>query len=290
MSAVEIASQEAPLAVICGGGSLPRAVADFAAARGRKVVLFPVRGAADPDMMAHYPHHWLYPGQAGRFKRLARAAGCRDVVFIGTMVRPSLWQLRPDATLLSMLPHVLAAFRGGDDHLLSSVGRLFEAQGFRLLGAQEVAPEILVPEGTLSRAQANERDRADIALGFDYLRATGPFDVGQAVVVAGRHILAVEAAEGTDAMLLRVADMRKSGRIGAPAGTGVLVKAPKRGQDKRFDLPSIGPRTVEHAVVAGVAGVAVAAGTTIIAEPAQVVRAADRAKLFVLGVPVGADA
>ena len=100
---------------------------------------------------------------------------------------------------------MLAAFRGGDDHLLSGIGDRFEQHGFRLLGAHEVAPEILVPEGALGRAQPSERDRADIASAFDYLRAAGPFDVGQAVVVAGKHVLAVEAAEGTDQMLARVA-------------------------------------------------------------------------------------
>src|SRR5690606_26240195 len=151
MSGAAPAGEEAPLAMICGGGSLPRAVADFAAARGRKVVLFPLRGAADPAMAARYPHHWLHLGQAAKFKRLAQAAGCRDVVFIGALVRPSLWHIRPDWLAVSLLPRVLAAYRGGDDHLLSSIARLFEAHGFRLLGAHEVAPEILVPEGELAR-------------------------------------------------------------------------------------------------------------------------------------------
>ena len=108
-------------------------------------------------------------------------------------------------------------------------------------------PDILMPEGVLGRAQVSERDRADIALGLDYLHTAGKFDIGQAVVVAGRHVLAVEAAEGTDAMLMRVAEMRANGRVQAPRGAGILVKAPKPAQDRRFDLPSIGPQTVEGA-------------------------------------------
>ncbi len=147
------------------------------------------------------------------------------------------------------------------------MGRLLEQEGFRLLGAHEVAPEILMPEGTLGHMQPSERDRADIALGLDYLHAAGPFDIGQAVVVAGRHILAVEAIEGTDQMLERVATLRANGRLRASAGTGVLVKAPKPGQDRRFDLPTIGPQTVENAARAGLAGIAVVAGATIMAEP-----------------------
>jgi DUF1009 family protein len=159
---------------------------------------------------------------------------------------------------------------------------LIEQVGFRLLGAHEVAPEILVPNGVLGRVTPSERERDDIAFGLAYLRAAGPFDVGQAVVVAGRHVLAVEAAEGTDGMLARVAKLRAKGRI-STAG-GVLVKAPKPQQDRRFDLPSIGPATVDGAARAGLGGIAVLTGGTIMAEPVALAAAADRAGLFVAGV------
>ncbi|MDP2410582.1 MAG: UDP-2,3-diacylglucosamine diphosphatase LpxI [Pseudolabrys sp.] len=282
MNAAPITGQ-GPLAMICGGGSLPLAVAAAVTARGREVVLFPLRGAAEGTAVERFPHHWVHIGQIGKFMRLARAAGCRDVVFIGALVRPSIWQTRPDLGGLMMLPRVLKAFRGGDNHLISGMGRLLEQEGFRLLGAHEVAPEILIPEGTFGHVQPSERDRADIALGLDYLHAAGPFDIGQAVVVAGRHILAVEAIEGTDQMLDRVATLRANGRLRAPAGTGVLVKAPKPGQDRRFDLPTMGPQTVENAARAGLAGIAVVAGATIMAEPDRLVQAADKARLFVVG-------
>lgn len=276
-----------PLAILCGGGSLPQAVADAAANRGRKVVLFPFRGVAGGSWIERYPHHWCYLGQLGKFSRIAAAAGCRDVVFIGSLVRPALWQLRLDWKAILLIPRIVAAFRGGDNHLLSSVANLVEQEGFRLIGAHEVAPEILVPQGALGSTQPAERDRADIAVGFNYLRAAGPYDVGQAVVVANKHIVAVEAAEGTDNMLARVAEMRVAGRIRTPAGVGVLVKAPKRGQDLRFDMPSIGPQTVERAAAAGLAGIAVVAGSTIVAEPDRVVQAADRAGIFVIGESAG---
>jgi UDP-2,3-diacylglucosamine hydrolase len=287
MSAMPPARQEGPLALICGAGSLPLAVADFVSARGRQVLLFPLQGVARPEDYARRPHTWVRIAQFDIFARAARAAGCHELVLIGSLVRPAFWQLRFDLTTLKLLPRIAAAYRGGDDHLLSSGARLLEEQGFRVLGAHEVAPEILVPEGPLGRAQPNERDRADIALGLDYLHATGPFDVGQAVVVAGRHVLAVEAAEGTDQMLERIAALRASGRIRASTVGGVLVKAPKRGQDRRFDLPSIGPLTVQGAARAGLAGIAVVAGGSIVAEPAQLVQAADNAKIFVVGLPVG---
>lgn len=289
MNAAPAAGEEGPLAMLCGGGSLPVAVADKVTAGGRSVVLFPLRGAAEGTAVERFPHHWIHIGQIGKFLRLARAAGCRDVVFIGALVRPSLWQVHPDLKGLRVLPRVIAAYRGGDNHLLSGMGKLLEDEGLHLVGAHEVAPEILMPEGTLGRVQPSERDRADVGLGLDYLHAAGRFDIGQAVVVAGLHVLAVEAAEGTDAMLGRVAEMRANGRVRAPRGTGVLVKAPKPAQDRRFDLPSIGPRTVEGAGRAGLAGIAVVAGSTIVAEFEQLVTAADRANVFVLGVPSGSE-
>lgn len=279
------ATPEGPLAIICGGGSLPLTVAELVTKSGRPVVLFPLRGAAEGDTLDRFPHHRMYIGQLGKFFRLARAEGCHEVVFIGALVRPSIWQVHPDLKGLTFLLQVLAAYRGGDNHLLSGMGKLLEQQGFTLRGAHEVAPEILVPQGTLGGRQPSERDRADIDLGLDYLRATGSFDVGQAVVVVGKHVLAVEAAEGTDQMLARIVEMRANGRVRAAAGSGVLVKAPKHGQDQRFDLPSIGPRTVEGVVRAGLAGIAVTAGSTIVAEPERLIAAADRANIFVIGTP-----
>jgi hypothetical protein len=289
MSSAPVLSQEAPLALICGGGSLPLAVADFVTARGRPVLLFPLRGIANPEDYVKRPHTWVRIAQFGTFERAAHAAGCREMVLIGSLVRPSFWQLRFDWSTIKLVPRIAAAFAGGDDYLLSSVAKLIEEKGFRVRGAHEVAPEILVPQGTLGGRQPSERDRADIDLGLDYLRATGSFDVGQAVVVAGKHVLAVEAAEGTDQMIARVAEMRANGRLRATAGLGVLVKAPKHGQDKRFDLPSIGPQTVEGVARAGLAGIAVVAGSTIIAEPERLIAAADRANIFVIGAPAATE-
>ena len=289
MSAAPAVSQEGPLALICGGGSLPLAIADSVSARGRQVLLFPLQGIARPEDYAQRPHTWVRIAKFGTLARAARAAGCHEMVLIGSLVRPAFWQVRFDLTTLKLLPRIAAAFRGGDDYLLSSGARLIEEQGFRVLGAHEVAPEILVPKGALARVQPSEGERADIALGFDYLHATGPFDVGQAVVVAGRHVLAVEAAEGTDQMLERIAALRASGHIRASTVGGVLVKAPKRGQDRRFDLPSIGPRTVEGAARAGLAGIAVVAGSTIVAEPERLIAAADRTNIFVVGLPAGSE-
>ena len=274
-----------PLAIVCGGGQFPGAVADAVTRRGRRVFLFPIRGWADPEVVARYPHQWVALGQLAAGLRRVHAEGCRDVVFIGNVLRPSLWQLRFDVRTLLLLPRIIQAFKGGDDHLLSNVARIVEEQGLRLVGAHEVAPEILVPAGTLGATAPTARDHADIARGLSLIAAIGPFDIGQAVVVADNYVLAVEAAEGTDAMLARVAALRREGRVRTPARTGVLVKGPKPGQDRRFDLPSIGPRTVEAAAVAGLAGIAVEAAGAITADLEAMTRAADSAELFLVGAP-----
>jgi DUF1009 family protein len=273
---------EGPLAIICGGGSLPFAVADAAKQRGRSVVLLALRGSADAQRVVGYRHHWVAVSQVGTMCRLARRAGCRDLVFIGGVVRPTFGDLWPDVHTLPLLPRLFRLLVGGDSHLLSGVASMFEQQGFRVLGADEVAPQILIPDGPVGRHQPTETDRGDIAQGLAFLRATGPFDVGQAVVMSRRRVLAVEAAEGTDIMLARLAELRSIGRIRAVGG--VLVKAPTPGQDRRMDLPSIGPLTVEGAARAGLAGIAVVAGSTVVAEPEHLAAAADRERLFVLGV------
>jgi UDP-2,3-diacylglucosamine hydrolase len=280
-------AEQGPLAIICGGGAMPFAVADAVKRRGRNVVLFPVRGWVEPQAVARYPHHFIDIGRIGRFRRQASAAGCRDVVMIGTVLRPALRQIRFDWEALRELPSIIRMFRGGDNHLLSILARLFEERGFKLVGAHEVAPEILMPQGSIGNRAPSQRDRADIARGVALLSAMGPFDVGQAVVIAENYVLAVEAAEGTDQMLARIAELRREGRVRAGAGTGVLVKVPKPAQDRRFDLPAVGPATVAGAARAGLAGIAVMADAAIIAEPAEVGVAADRAGIFVTGITPG---
>jgi DUF1009 family protein len=275
---------QGPLAIVAGGGSIPIAVAEAVVRRGRRVVLFPVRGWADPAAVERFPHYWVAVGQGGRLARYAHAEGCRDMVLVGTALRPALTSLRLDWTTLRLLPEIWRAFRGGDDHLLSGVARIFHDLGFRVVGAHEVAPEILMPRGNIGTFGPGQRDLADIARGLALLRAIGPFDVGQAVVVADNQVLAVEAVDGTDNMLERIAELRERGRVATGKGVGVLIKAPKPTQDRRLDMPAIGPKTVEAAARAGLAGIAVVAESTIVAEPAELARAADAAKLFVCGV------
>ena len=274
-----------PIGLIAGGGVLPFSVADSLSARGIDPVLFALKGVCDPLAVARFHHHWISVGQLGRLAKLLRSENCRDLVFIGTLVRPALSEISLDWGTLRVIGRVWAAFRGGDDHLLSGIGRILEQDGFRMVGIKDVAPDLLMPEGNLTRTSPDKDAAADIARGRDVLRALGPFDIGQAAVVIDGHVVAVEDIEGTDGLLARVARLRAEGRIRAKAGRGVLVKAPKAGQDLRFDLPTVGPRTIEGTAAAQLAGMAVAAGNAIVVEPQAMIERADAAGLFVNGFP-----
>ena len=264
---------------------MPFAVAESLTARGIDSVVFALKGACDPRAAERFRHHWISVGQLGRAERLFRAENCRNLVFIGTLVRPALSEIRLDWATLRAIWRVWAAFRGGDDHLLSGIGRILEQDGFRMVGIKDVAPDLLMPEGCVTRKAPDENAAADIAKGRDVLRALSPFDIGQAVIVIDGHVVGVEDIEGTDGLLARVAHLRAEGRIRAKTGRGVLVKAPKSGQDLRFDLPTMGPRTVEGAALASLAGIAIVAGNTIVVEPQAMIAAADAAGVFVTGLP-----
>src|SRR5256886_249141 len=278
---LEIAS---PVGLIAAGGVMPFAVADSLVARGIDPVLFALKGACDPVAVTRFRHHWISVGQLGRAVKLFRSENCRDLVFIGTLVRPALSEIRLDWGTLRVLGRVWAAFRGGDDHLLSGIGRILEQDGFRMVGIRDVAPDLLMPEGCITRVAPDESAAADIARGREVLRALSPFDIGQAAVVIEGHVVGVEDIEGTDGLLARVTRLRAEGRIRARAARGVLVKAPKSGQDLRFDLPTVGPRTVEGAVKAGLGGIAIIAGNTIVVEPQAMIETANAAGLFVTGL------
>lgn len=271
------------LGILAGGGPLPGRVARAARAAGRAVFIVGLQGFAEPGVIAPYPHAMVRLGAAGRILDLLRAAGCRDVVLIGPVRRPSVLDLRPDAEGARILARIGRAAFAGDDGLLAAVVRVLEEEGFRVIGAHEVLAEIVAPRGVLGRAAPDALALADIERGRAVARALGAADVGQGCVVQQGIVLAVEAVEGTDAMLARAAGLAR------PGPGGVLVKLVKPGQERRADLPTVGPRTVAAAVAAGLRGIAFEAGGTLLAERDTCVADADRAGLFLLGVdPDGA--
>jgi len=272
------------IGILAGGGSLPLEFARSAAARGELAGIVALEGTADADF-GDLPVETVGMGQVGRMLEIFRAAGARDIVIIGPAKRPELARLRLDSGFWWHLPAILRILRsGGDDGVLTGVVRFFERQGFRVLGPAEVAPETLAPEGVLTRVKPGPREEADIQLGFEIVRRLGDLDVGQAVIVAGGAVVAIEGADGTNAMLARLA---RTPLAAATEPGAVLVKRPKPGQELRVDMPSIGPGSIAPAKAAGLAGIAVHAGDVLIAERHEVIARADAAGLFVAGVPDG---
>jgi DUF1009 family protein len=269
---------EGPLGVLAGGGALPGRVAAAAEAAGRAVFIVGFEGYADRAVLAPFRHAWARLGAAGRTLGLLRAAGCHEVVLVGPVKRPSLIDLRPDAEGARLLARIGRAAFAGDDGLLAAIVRVLAEEGFRVRGAHEILAEAVAPSGLLGRHAPDAQALADIARGIAVARALGAVDVGQGCVVQQGMVLAVEAAEGTDAMLAR------AGGLARPGPGGVLVKLVKPGQDRRADLPTIGPGTVRAAAAAGLRGIAFEAGGTLVADRAALIEDADRAELFLLGI------
>lgn len=272
------------VAILAGGGDLPPMIADSVIRRGGQVHLVAIEGAATPDIVLRYPHTWVNFAQAGRMFRALRGDGnpstVRNVMVIaGAVTRPDIMQLRPDLGLLPVLVEIAAFIgAGGDDALLTKAIRLFERRGLTVVGVQDVAPELLIGEGPLGTRVPDPAALFDLDRAWEVLDALGDFDVGQGAVVEGGRILAIEGVEGTDRMLDRVADSQRATRA-------VLLKAPKPRQERRVDLPTIGPLTIARAASAGVTGLAVIAGQSLGIQRAAMTAAADRADLFVTGLP-----
>lgn len=267
------------LGILAGGGSLPGSVAAAARAAGRDVFIVGLEGYADPAVLAPYRHAFARLGAVGRIRSLLEANGARDLVLIGAVRRPSTLHLRPDAEGVRFLARLGRAAFLGDDGILRAVIRVLGEDGFRVLGVQDVMAGVLLPEGCLTRAAPDETARADIARACAVAAALGRLDVGQGCVVQQGLVLAVEAIEGTDAMLARAGTLAREG----PGG--VLVKLRKPGQEARADLPTIGPATVAAAVAAGLRGIAASGGGALLVERAATVAAADRAGVFLIGLP-----
>lgn len=263
------------LGIVAGGGALPACLARRAAGQGREVFVLALENHAAGEALGGFPHAWVRLGAAGRALALLREAGVEEVVLAGSVRRPSLAELRPDARTAALLAR--GALRRGDDGLLRTVIEALEGEGFRVLGAQEIAGGLLAPGGSLGRHRPGAEARADIARGAEVLAALGRVDIGQAVAVQAGVVLAVEAAEGTDGLIARAAGLRRQG----PGP--VLVKMAKPGQENRADLPAIGPNTLRALAGGGFAGVAVEAGRCLLLERDRVVCLADRAELFVEG-------
>jgi DUF1009 family protein len=271
------------LGLIAGGGALPVEVARACVDAGRSVFVVRLKGLADPAL-DDYPGVDAAIGELGKMLKALKAAKCASVCMTGVVQRPDFSKLAVDLRGLAALPGIILAARKGDDGLLRAVVRVFEKDGFHIEGAQDVANGLSLGAGPLGQVSPSEEHREDIERALNVAREIGRLDIGQGAVSARGLVLAVEAQEGTDAMLRRVADLPPALRGTPEHLVGVLAKAPKPIQERRVDLPTIGLATVQRAAKAGLAGIVGEAGGLLILDREQVIAEADALGLFIYGV------
>ncbi len=265
------------LGIIAGGGELPRMLIEACRSSGREFFVFALKNHADSPLINEVPHVWLRLGAAGKALKLANEYGIEEIVMGGRVRRPSLAGLRPDWRALRFIFRVTGKALG-DDGLLRYVIDEIESEGLRVIAPDSILTDLKPEKGPLGRHVADQSAECDILRGTAVLNAMSGVDVGQAVVVQDGLVLGIEAIEGTDALLQRCGELRRDG----PGG--VLVKLQKRDQEERTDLPTIGPETIRRAAVAGLRGIAVQAGGSLVLNRDETVRLADEAGLFLIAI------
>lgn len=276
---------DGPVVVVAGAGALPEILVAALAAQGREARVLALAGFAGRALRRRADRTMSLLDVAGVLDQLA-AWRPAAVVLAGGVTRPSPAALASGVAAWRNRRELADIFARGDDHLLRGVVTLLEERGHRVVGAHEIAPDLLAPAGLLGAVRPGPEHLRAARTGFACLAALSPFDVGQACVAAEGRVLAIEGAEGTDRMLARVGALGRGIpflRRRKPLG-GVLVKTAKAGQDRRVDLAASGSRTVRNAAAAGLAGIALGAGATLAIDRAAMIAEADRLGLFLIGI------
>ena len=272
---------DAVVGIVAGGGNLPHGLQAYLANQGVAYRTIAVAGEAAANLRADAMVS--IADIEGVMRHLDRQ-GVTHAVLIGTIGRrPHVWEGRVGLRSLPLIGRVIRALPKGDDAMLRAVIASFERVGVTVLGIHEVWPELLAEPGAHGRYAPNAASLRELELALRAARKLGELDVGQGAVAVGKRVVALEGLEGTDAMLERVAVLRSEGRLPDKRG-GVLVKAVKPDQERRADLPTIGPTTIRAADSAKLAGIAVLAGATLIAERETTVSEADERGLFLWGI------
>ena len=266
------------LGLIAGGGALPVRIVAEREAAGEPYHLIRIAGAADENL-ALKPGDECGLGEVGKVLKSLRSAGCDAVCFAGLVRRPDFSSLKVDLRGAALLPKIIAAAARGDGAILDVLVATLESEGFQVVGADDAVQSLLAPAGAFGAHHPDADDLKDITKAATLIDAIGPFDVGQGAVVALGHVLAIEAAEGTDLMLARCA----AAPVASEKPRGVLVKRPKPGQELRVDMPVIGAETVRGAARAKLKGIAVEAEHALLMEREETIAAADKAGVFLYG-------
>jgi DUF1009 family protein len=279
-----MAELDTPLGLVAGSGRLPRQVAKACVDTGRPLFVVRLRGFADADL-SQFPGMDAGMGEFGKVFSALKRERCNVVCFAGAVTRPDFSTLKPDLRGLTAMPGLIAAARRGDDAVLRRVLWEFEREGFEIEGVHLAVNGMTMSEGSMGVMRPEARHAEDITRALQVARGIGKLDIGQGAVVADGLVLAVEAQEGTDAMLNRVARLPAEIRGSIELKVGVLAKAPKPIQDRRVDLPTIGVVTVRNAAAAGLSGIVGEAGAVLVVDRAEVIAEADALGLFIYGSP-----
>ncbi|MBO7483721.1 MAG: UDP-2,3-diacylglucosamine diphosphatase LpxI [Alphaproteobacteria bacterium] len=265
------------LGIIAGSGALPHALIEACERMHRPFFVLGLKGHANPkEFDKALPMAWVRLGAVGKAFRLMKKEKVEEIVMIGAVKRPSFVGLFPDFRGMKAIAHLKK--KSGDDSLLRGIAKEIESEGFKVVGIDEILPHLLAKEGVYTYEVPRPQDQADIKRGVEVAKLLGKADVGQSVIVQQGLVLAVEGIEGTDALVRRSADLKRKG-----AG-GVLVKMTKPQQDRRMDLPTIGPQTVQAVKNAGFVGIAIQAGGVLISQSEQTVKLANQLGIFIVGV------
>jgi len=273
----------ANVGIFAGRGSLPRELAQHLRSIGREPYIVGIEGEVEP-WIDEFNNEVFVWGKLGRFFKHLKSNNIKQVVFAGGVTRPTLRFRDMDWGGVVSLSKVMAFMVGGDNSLLTGLMKLFDQHGVKVVGAHEIMPELLTPKGLLFGRKPSKKALHNIDKAFEACKALGALDIGQAAVAVGGRVVAVEGIEGTDGMLERIASMRASGRLYEDGKHGVLVKTMKPEQDMRADLPTIGPQTIDAVIKAGLKGVAIEAGHSLLLEKEKTLAKAKEAGVFVYGL------
>lgn len=277
MSTMQTTSKR-KLGIIAGGGDLPQKLIAHCQSTNREYFVLAIKDNANEEFFtSDVPHSWIRIGEAGTGFKLFKEEGVKEIVLIGTIHRPSFKDLVPDLRTTAFFAK-LGLKSIGDDGILRALVKEIEQEGIKVVGIQEVVPELLSKTGVLTKTSPSKEDEEDIRRGLEVARELGRLDVGQAVVVQQGLVLGLEGIEGTDKLIIRCKDYKRQGK--AP----ILVKLRKPEQDMRVDLPTIGVKTVENAYQSGFKGIAIHAGNTLIVNEKETINLANKYKMFIKGV------
>ena len=271
------------IGLIAGDGDLPKHVVQAAQKDGHEVSIIALEGFAQASDFEGAKS--LGIAEFGKMTKALKKANATHVCFAGIVKRPDFKRLKPDLKAMFHMSGAIKAAKQGDDALMRYLLSLFEKEGFQVIAPQDVCKSLLLPEGILGAVSLAEAHKEDAKKACEIASKIGALDIGQGAVVCQGVVLAVEAQEGTDAMLKRVADLPAEIRGSGAERKGVLAKMVKPTQETRVDLPTIGPATIENAAAAGLAGIVAEGGRAFIIDREEVIALADAAGLFVAGLP-----